>query len=173
MKYRKVAITTLSIVSLITVATIAISNVHSKQPTISSVYPSSAILTNAKKSLSSGSTTVTSVPEATVTSNQPVVSSKQKVNKTMQSTPISSSTVVPAPQSPVTVTNYSVIPLDDIGNQDCVYTYSDGTTYQFRYQTINPQGSWITDGQGKNGYWAPTIHTDGICDDSVIGQLKN
>lgn len=74
---------------------------------------------------------------------------------------------------PVTVVSYQQIPLDDQGNTDCQYTYSDGTTYQWHWKTYNPQGSWQVNGNPLNGYhWVPTTSTSGTCDDSVIGWTK-
>lgn len=74
--------------------------------------------------------------------------------------------------NPITVSSYRQID-EDSGNIDCEYTYSDGTTYQFHWQVINPQGSWQTNGQGQDGHWVATTTTSGVCDDSVIGQSKS
>jgi hypothetical protein len=79
-----------------------------------------------------------------------------------------------APTSvPVTVTAYEQIPLDSDGTMDCKLTYSDATTYQWHWQTITQQGTWMTDGQGANGHWVAATNNFGTCNQSVIGTTKS
>lgn len=92
--------------------------------------------------------------------------------------PSSNDTSVSAPAvapvtSPVaiTVASYEKI---DLGNQniDCKYTYTDGTTYQWHWQTWNPQASWETDSMGQNGHWVGGIETHNECSDIALGAPK-
>lgn len=81
------------------------------------------------------------------------------------------STQISAPVAKPTVVSYSKIVIDT-NNTDCKYAYSDGTVYQWRWQTINPQGSWVTDGNGNNGHWVATTNTTGNCSATAIGGPK-
>lgn len=67
----------------------------------------------------------------------------------------------PAPEpEPVVVTAYEQVPVSGTEDIDCKYTYSDGTTYQWHWFTVEyNQGSRIT-------------HRSGICDDRAIGTNK-
>lgn len=75
--------------------------------------------------------------------------------------------------APATVTAYEKISIPDSEDIDCKLTYSDGTTYQWHWLTINEQGSWVTDASGNNGHWVKTTNTANLCDDSVIGKQKS
>lgn len=70
----------------------------------------------------------------------------------------------------VTVASYREIPVSN--GRDCEYTYTDGTTYRFNWERTNPQGSWVTNGDGTGGHWVATVQREGKCDDSVIGSTK-
>lgn len=59
------------------------------------------------------------------------------------------------------------------GNMDCKFTYSDGTTYQWHWKTVNPQGSWQTDSFGQNGHWTESMQTTGSCASQDIGEQRN
>lgn len=86
-------------------------------------------------------------------------------NPGTQSTPAES-----GEPNPVTVTAYEKIP--DGNDIICKLTYSDGSTSQRKWQTTNPQGAWIEDGQGQNGHWQATTTTSGNCDDTLLGTIK-
>jgi hypothetical protein len=77
---------------------------------------------------------------------------------------------VVVPESTPVVVSYKQIPLDDKGNIDCEYTYSDSTTHRFTWQTISQV--WVEDGQGQNGRYVDSIHNSGVCDDSALGRPK-
>jgi hypothetical protein len=65
-----------------------------------------------------------------------------------------------ADPEPVTVTAYEKINVDD-SETDCRITYSDSTTYQWVWQTVEyNQGNKI-------------IHTHGVCNSTVIGTKKS
>lgn len=76
-------------------------------------------------------------------------------------TPTSDPTPAPTPQpAPVTVVAYEQIPIENSENIDCRYTYSDSTTYQWDWKTVEyNQGTKM-------------IHFKGICDASAIGKPK-
>ena len=76
----------------------------------------------------------------------------------------------PEQPAPIVVVAYEQIPTGETA--DCKYTYSDGTTYQWNWKTINPQGSWVTDGVGQNGHWVTTTNTSNYCDQRAIGLPK-
>jgi hypothetical protein len=108
----------------------------------------------------------TSTPPSTTQVAVPATPTQSPVSPAAQ-------TPAPAPSDPIfphTITAYQQIPLDDQGNIDCQYTYVDGTTHQWHWQTINPQGSWQTNGQ--YGQWVQTTNRDGICDASAIGSVQ-
>jgi hypothetical protein len=85
--------------------------------------------------------------------------------------PVSTPTATSAP-TPITVASFTQIPLDNTGNIDCSYIYSDGTTYQWHWQTVTPQGTWVTDGVGQNGHWVASTQTNNNCSKVVIGTVK-
>lgn len=65
----------------------------------------------------------------------------------------------PAP-TPVTVKSYDQVGVEDTENMDCKLTYSDDTTYIFRWKTVTyNQSTKITSMNGK-------------CDTSVVGKEK-
>ena len=118
--------------------------------------------------------------EARITNTESDVKDLQSNTKTAPSTvkadvPVAEVTpsIEPAPQvvstpivveqvkpTPVTVTAYEKIPVADSENVDCKFTYSDGTTYQWHWLTVEyNQGSRITRSIGK-------------CDSSTIGYPK-
>lgn len=124
--------------------------------------------------------------EARITNNENDVSELQKNTGTAPSTtrveiPVPSPypgteqpepTPAPTPPAaPIIVSRYEIIDLGG-GNVDCKLTYSNGTNYQWHWQTVNPQGAWVTDGQGQNGHWQVATNTSGICDQRTIGQPK-
>lgn len=74
---------------------------------------------------------------------------------------------------PVTVTAYEQIPIQDSEDIDCKLTYSDGTTYQWHWTTVNEHETWMTDSSGHNGHWVKATHTSNYCDASVIGNVKS
>ena len=82
---------------------------------------------------------------------------------------VSISTRVPEPKP--TVVSFEEVPVDNL-NTDCKLTYSDGSTYVWRWMVINPHGSWQTDGVGQNGKWIETKNTLNRCDDTVVGKEK-
>lgn len=72
-----------------------------------------------------------------------------------------STPVEPEPE-PIVVTAYEQIPMNTGYNNedmDCKYTYSDGTTYQWHWKTVEFNQVKIT-------------HTNGYCDNRVIGYIK-
>lgn len=72
--------------------------------------------------------------------------------------PIEEPTQVEQKPDPVTVVSYTQIP--DGENTDCQYTYSDGTTYIWDWETVEwNQGTRIG-------------HRSGICDYRAIGKVK-
>lgn len=75
------------------------------------------------------------------------------------------------PSTPPTVVSYKEIVIDS-GTSDCEYTYSDGSTYTFHWKNTNPEGSWVTDGQGQNGHWVASTNYSGYCDDRALGWPK-
>lgn len=67
----------------------------------------------------------------------------------------------PAEPEPVVVESYRKIEIENTENVDCELTYSDNTTYRWRWQTVEyNQGTKIT-------------HRSGVCDNSLIGTPKN
>lgn len=90
---------------------------------------------------------------------------------TNTSTTSTATTTQTSPTPGVTVTSFREIVLD-ASTSDCEYTYSDDTTYQWHWKTINPQGAWVTDGSGQNGHWQQTTQVMGECSDKALGQLK-
>lgn len=117
--------------------------------------------------------------EARITNNENNISALDKNTGTPTTTIVdvpsqAPATTVPDPApapTPVTVTAFQQVPLTD-GNTDCILTYSDGTTYQWHWEVINPQGSWVTNGVGQNGHWVTTTQTASTCDPSVVGTAK-
>lgn len=121
------------------------------------------------KALQGATSTPDSPNNATVPASSPVTDGN--VSQGIVS-PTAASTSTPSAAPSVTVTAFKEIVLD-ADTSDCVYTYSDGTTYQFHWKTSNPQGSWMTDGVGQNGHWVKTVQTSGYCDQRAIGQQKS
>lgn len=88
--------------------------------------------------------------------------SVQRVEVPVVVTPEPEPVAEPTPEpEPVTVVSYRQIPLDEEGNADCEYTYSDGTTYRWRWKRT------YMDGNTK------ITNTSGLCDSSVIGTKKS
>lgn len=79
----------------------------------------------------------------------------------VQPAPVSQpSPTPPEPEpTPVTVTSYEQIPVENSEDVDCKYTYSDGTTYQWHWKTVEYNQVRI-------------VHTTGKCDQSAIGTEK-
>lgn len=77
--------------------------------------------------------------------------------------PVVTTTPVPTPEptpEPVTVVGYEQIPVEGTEDIDCKYTYSDETTHQWHWKTVEyNQGTKITS-------------TAGTCDYSDIGTEK-
>lgn len=91
-----------------------------------------------------------------------------------QTTPPSKATdTAPAPKQTATVTAYQRIQIAVNGDTDCRFTYSDGTTFQWHWQTVNEHGSWVTDSSGNNGHWVASTTESGVCDQSTIGKAKD
>lgn len=111
--------------------------------------------------------------DARITNNENDIKSLQGATNTAPSSNnVAVPTVTPAPTPvPITVTAYEKIVLD-ANSTDCEYTYSDGTTFQWHWQTTDPHGSWVTDGVGQNGHWVPSVDTTGVCDQSAVGSTK-
>lgn len=66
----------------------------------------------------------------------------------------------PTPQQPVVVSSYEVINVTDSEDQDCKYTYSDGTIYQWHWKTVQyNQGTKFT-------------QVNGWCDQRSMGTEK-
>jgi hypothetical protein len=67
----------------------------------------------------------------------------------------------PAPEpEPITVVSWEKIPVEGTEDIYCKYTYSDGTTYQWHWQTVEyNQGTKFT-------------YTSGSCDQTAIGKNK-
>lgn len=108
--------------------------------------------------------------EARITNTEADVADLQQSTGTL---PSSNRTEVPAatqqapqpeptpspPPNPVTVVAYEVQPVQGTENENCKYTYSDGTTRVFAWRTVTYNQVRI-------------IQTSGRCDQSVIGTLK-
>jgi hypothetical protein len=114
--------------------------------------------------------------EARITNTENNVKDLQTNTNTTPSTnqvAVPDATPTPTPTAPVveptqvTVVSYKQIPVDN--GTDCEFTYSDGTTYTWHWQTVNPHGSWQTSGDGSNGHWVSTTSTSGDCDSTSIG----
>jgi hypothetical protein len=73
--------------------------------------------------------------------------------------------------APVTVTAFREIVID-ADTSDCEYTYSDGSTDQFKWKSTNQQGAWVQDGGMGPGHWQKTINYSNFCDKRAIGTLK-
>ena len=86
-----------------------------------------------------------------VTTSQPASSSDSTTSEPQP-------TSTPAPE-PVTVVAYEEVPMGD--EVHCKYTYSDGTTYTFRWK-------WY--GTTREG--RPVTYTHNACDQSIVGQQK-
>lgn len=68
---------------------------------------------------------------------------------------------LPEPEPhPITVISYRQVPLEGSENIDCEYKYSDNTTYQWHWLTVEYN-------QGTK-----TIRKYGTCDTSVVGREK-
>jgi len=78
-----------------------------------------------------------------------------------QSTPQSESPQPPTqPEAaPVTVVAYEIQPIPGTENENCKYTYSDGTSKVFLWRTVEYNQIRV-------------IHTSGTCDSRVIGMVK-
>ena len=114
-------------------------------------------INNTEKDVSDLQTNTNTAPSTTKTVVKEVVT--QNPTLTQQPTP----STPPTAPTPITVTNYEVIPNGDEFN--CKYTYSDGTTYTFRWKW----SSTISSSQGP----VQTINTSGdFCDNRAIGQNK-
>lgn len=75
-------------------------------------------------------------------------------------TPPATPTIVTPQPTPITVVKYEQIPIEGQYRIDCKFTYSDGTTKTWVWQTWEfNQGTKIT-------------HTSDKCDQSVIGRVK-
>lgn len=115
--------------------------------------------------------TKTNTPDSSANTSVPVVNSTITSPATSSTDSGSAATVDSTPPSTPVVVSYREIPISD-GNSDCEYTYSDSSTYQFAWKRTNPQGSWVTDGNGNNGHWVAVTNTTGKCDSSVLGKPK-
>lgn len=69
-------------------------------------------------------------------------------------------TQIPEPE-PVVVTAYEVINIEGSEDQDCKLTYSDGTTHQWHWKTVEYNQS------------TKTTNAIGKCDGSIVGKEKS
>lgn len=141
--------------------------------------PSQVPVIKTKLSSSTSTTPTSTSPLQPATSTEAPVSivpsapsSSAVTTQPTSSSTTSNSTTTPTPP-PVTVVSYKKIPLDSLGNIDCQYTYSDGTTYEWQWQKVNPQGAWMENSEGQGGHYVSSTSTNGYCDNSVIGMPKN
>lgn len=101
--------------------------------------------------------------EARITNVESDVSDLQTNTNTAPSVQRVEVPVVVTPQPEpvaVTVVSYRQIPVEGTEDTDCEYTYSDGTTYRWRWETVE----W---NQGSK-----QSHRSGYCNDNAIGMTK-
>ncbi len=128
-------------------------------------------LENHEQRLGAAEGNIKSLQDNTTVSATPPSTQTNSDNSNVIVSPAVPSVITEPKPSPVFVTNFEQIPVDE-NNTDCKYTYSDGTFYTFRWKVINPQGAWVTDGFGQNGHWSKTTSISGTCNNESLGQQK-
>ena len=160
---------------LIAGTTLAFNSTPKTTPKSVNVHLTSAQSTPTPTASTTAKTTTVPV-QTTPTTTTPTVS--PKATKAPASNPSAQPTAAlpstqPTATSAVTIVAYKQIPIDNLGDIDCEYTYSDGTTYTWQWQTVNPKGSWTTNSMGQDGHYTATTVDSGFCDQNVIGKPKS
>jgi hypothetical protein len=170
---KKYVVTSLITVGVASIAGLAIGMAINRPILLNSKAASATQATPAIATATTTTDTPAQTPtQLTTQATQPTVTATQPTTTTVK-TGVQTSVTTTDPV--VTVTAYEQIPTDALGDIDCKLSYSDATTYQWHWQTIDPNGSWVTDGSGQNGHWVAATETYGPygkCDRSLIGMLE-
>ena len=139
------------------------SDATTEPPIYTEVRHQGEVLDNHEDRITNTEKDVTELQTKTGTPPSPTRTIVREVSTPSPPTPISSIPITtPTPQStPVTVVSYEQIAIQGSEDVDCKYTYSDDTSYQWRWKTVAyDQGSKIISTHGQ------------ICDIGSIGQKK-
>ncbi len=162
-----------TLVGAVIISTLVVAALHfnkggasSEPPIVQEVKHQGQVLNNHEDRITNTEKDVTDLQNKTQTPPSSTRTVVREVTIPSATEPLTIPTQTPNPTpspapSPVIVTAYNRIPVQGSENTDCRFTYSDGTTLQWLWETVTyNQGTKIT-------------NRGGVCDNSVIGSIKN